>query len=474
MILKIIKNRCVWDAVLLRFAAVAASVVLGLLYVGCDSFVEVEMPAGHLASPQIFEEAGTADAAMTEVYAKMRDDGMLSGNPAGFSYTLGLYADELDFYAGSEQGGFGYYSNSLLAQSTGISSLWNASYRQIYGANAVIYGVTNSATLAQGDRDRLKGEALFVRALLHSMLSGAFGSVPYIATTDYQQNRSAVKLPAADVLLRAKLDLEEAAVLLPEEYMVPDRTRPNRFAAEALLARLCLYLGEWEEASSHASAVIGASSMYGMDTDFAEAFRIGSAGTIFQFSPGFSGTNTLEAQTFTFVSGPPTSIALSPGLLDAFEPGDLRRAQWVREVAGGSGSWYHARKYRETASAVTQTEFSKVLRLGETYLIRAEARARLGLVQAAGEDLNAVRHFAGLGDTPAASSEQLLLAVLQERRVELFTEFGHRFFDLKRYGQLDAVLGGSKPGWDAHDSLFPLPESELLLNPNLNPQNSGF
>ena len=65
-------------------------------------------------------------------------------------------------------------------------------------------------------------------------------------------------------------------------------------------------------------------------------------------------------------------------------------------------------------------------------------------------------------------------AIRQERQVELFTEFGHRFFDLKRWGLLDEILNGIKPGWNETDRVLPLPEKELLVNPNLQPQNAGY
>jgi hypothetical protein len=61
-----------------------------------------------------------------------------------------------------------------------------------------------------------------------------------------------------------------------------------------------------------------------------------------------------------------------------------------------------------------------------------------------------------------------------ERRLELFTEFGHRFFDLKRTGRLEQELSIVKPQWKKINQLLPLPESELVLNPNLNPQNDGY
>ena len=72
------------------------------------------------------------------------------------------------------------------------------------------------------------------------------------------------------------------------------------------------------------------------------------------------------------------------------------------------------------------------------------------------------------------SKQDILGAILKERRVELFTEEPHRFFDLKRANALDAALAPVKAGWDPTEQVLPLPESELTLNPNLNPQNPGY
>ncbi|MDO5969574.1 RagB/SusD family nutrient uptake outer membrane protein, partial [Flavivirga aquimarina] len=119
-------------------------------------------------------------------------------------------------------------------------------------------------------------------------------------------------------------------------------------------------------------------------------------------------------------------------------------------------------------------EYPVVFRLAEQYLIRAEARAELGKISEAQSDLNVIRNRAGLGNTTASTKEALRDAILDERQVELFTERGHRWFDLKRRGEAADVLAPLKPSWQDTDVLFPIPESELLLNPNLLPQNDGY
>ena len=85
-----------------------------------------------------------------------------------------------------------------------------------------------------------------------------------------------------------------------------------------------------------------------------------------------------------------------------------------------------------------------------------------------------IRNLAGLPNTTADTQEALVAAIVRERRVEFFTEYGHRFFDLKRNNVLDTVLTETKIGWNTTDRLLPIPDAELSLNPNLAPQNPGY
>lgn len=445
-----------------------------VLLAGCDSFTDVELPKSQLTAAAVFEDRITATAAMTDIYSKIRDNGLLTGYPSGLSNQLGLYADELAYYGQPGTSTFNFANNALLPTGGEIAELWNSSYSQVYAANAVIEGLQNAANLPDADRDRLTGEALFVRALLHFYLANTLGYIPYIKTTDYTLNRVAQRMPATQALTLAKEDLERAIALLPETYATAERVRPNKFAAYALLARVYLYLEQWPEASNAASAVLNQSELYIWESDPDKIFLKESTATIWQLMPGMAGDNTREAPTFSFETAPPPISALSAALVGAFEPGDLRKMHWVKTITDGTDSYAHAYKYKQAMNNGSSTEYSIVLRLAEQYLIRAEARARQGDLIGAKEDLNKVRHTAGLEDSEAETVVEVVDAVLRERRVELFCEFGHRFLDLKRSGRLDAALQPLKLGWNPTDASFPLPQGELLLNPNLAPQNEGY
>ena len=454
--------------------AIFLTLLVAELFVSCDDFTDVDLPNSQLNTVTVFEDNATATAALTSIYSKIRDNGLLAGTSTGLSHQLGNYTDELTYYGNPLNTTFNFYNNTLLASNGDLSNLWGSTYNQIYAANAVIDGVALSTKLTESQKNQLTGEALFVRGLLHFYLTNLYGAVPYVTTTDYLLNSTVGKQSVSTVYGLVKNDLVVASSLLSDAYVTDERVRPNKFTVRALLARVCLYNGDWAEASNEASSVLNATDLYVWNTDLSLEFLSGSLGTIWQLMPSVSGKNTEEAVTFIFTSGPPPGSALTDSFVASFDGSDARKTELVGSVTSGSETWYYPNKYKEADYTGGSVEYSIVFRLAEQYLIRAEARAYQGDLIGAREDLNVVRSRAGLAATLAVTSADVIASVLEERKFELFTEFGHRFFDLKRMNKLNTVLGTLKPGWDVNDRLFPLPSSELILNPNLSPQNEGY
>ncbi|WP_338839652.1 RagB/SusD family nutrient uptake outer membrane protein [Flavobacterium ginsenosidimutans] len=439
----------------------------------CDSFVEVELPKNQLTAVTVFQDYHTAEAAMADIYSNLRDKGILAGDGTGISNQLGNYSDEMVSNENPSNPSIAFYANALLPSNTYITGYWNSAYYQIYAANAVIEGVTESKNLTDAQKRQLQGEALFVRALVHFYLVNLFGDVPYVTQTDYKINSTVKRTPSGQVYEQIIADLENAAALLPESYPDPARVRPNAFTAKALLARTFLYTNAYPEASNMASAVLNQQQTYSLEQPL-EVFLNTSRETIWQLQSGAAGQNSAEGSFFIFTSVPPRYVSLSESLADSFSPDDLRRSTWIKSLSDETAIWYHPYKYKENIPTAVSKEYSIVFRLAEQYLIRAEARAWQGDLIGAKEDLNRIRNRAGLPDTLAETQNEILDAVLLERKLELFTETGHRFFDLKRTGRLDAELARIKQGWNSTDSLFPIPQSELSANPNLRPQNPGY
>lgn len=458
-----------WNCIFLLIYS-AIIIILG----SCDSFTQTDMPSSELNTSAVFEEINTANSAMSSVFAKIRDNGMLCGKQTGMSREIGLYSDELNWYGNSTQSSANFYTNTLIPSHPTLLTWWNNAYSQIYAANAVIEGVAGSKKLQQADKDRLTGQAKFARAYIYLYLCELWGDVPYVIGTDYKFNSTVNRLPLHEIYSKIIEDLQEASALLPKEYSNPARTLPNSYAAKALLARVYLYQGDWVNADSYATMIINNTAMYPWVTELNEVFLKESTTTIWQYAPRSATRNTDDGTTFIFNSGPPLTVALTKDLVDAFESGDQRRFKWIRSIVKGTSTWYHAYKYKKLGTNATQTEFTIVLRLAEMYLIRAEARVQQEALAPAREDLNKIRNTAGLENTTATSKEEILEAILRERRAEFFTEFGHRFMDLKRLGVLDRELTDKKASWQSTDRLLPIPQRELNLNPNLEPQNTGY
>jgi hypothetical protein len=404
----------------------------------------------------------------------------------GIGLFTGLSADELTNYAPSFQGEQQYYTNAL--NNSSHPDFWVVPYGYIYDCNAAIEGLTNSTTDSATLKQQLLGEAKFVRAFMYFYLTNLYGDVPLATTTNYQVNNVATRTPQAQVYQQIIADLISAQSLLSDNYLNPDnsvtseRVRPNKGAATALLARVYLYTNDWEDAGTQASAVINNTTNYALVNDLNGVFLANSTEAIWQLQSTIPEVNTQDAITYILTAGPNNGnnpVALSPFLINAFESGDQRMADWVGINISNGTTYYYADKYKEGYGQPV-TEYEMLLRLAEQYLIRAEAEANGagGGTNAAVQDLNIIRNRAGLPDYSGATDKiSLITAILHERQVELFTELGHRWLDLKRTATVNAVMSVVTPQkggtWNPDWQLYPIPRSEIQVNPNLT-QNPGY
>ncbi|HMR19635.1 MAG TPA: RagB/SusD family nutrient uptake outer membrane protein, partial [Sphingobacterium sp.] len=246
--------------------------------------------------------------------------------------------------------------------------------------------------------------------------------------------------------------------------------------ASAFLARVYLYIGDWDKAEAESNIVISNTALFELAANLDDVFLKNSREAIWQWMPSNSGQNAVEGSYF-ILTGAPNIASLSLDLVSHFETGDKRKERWMGSFSDGVNTWYFPFKYKQKVPTSASVEYSVVMRLAELYLVRSEARANMNNLTGAVDDLDKLRSRAELpliSDTsPGINKEELLLLIGRERRSELFTE-NHRWYDLIRTGQADVVMTAIKAGWQATDILFPLPESELLINPLLQPQNPGY
>jgi hypothetical protein len=270
-------------------------------------------------------------------------------------------------------------------------------------------------------------------------------------------------------------DLEAAQEMLPVDFEagMGERIRPSRDAATALLARVYLYRKEWEKAEEASTQLVDNTEIYSLPADLSQVFVANSNEAIWQLKPVFPNTGAPQAAIFLITATPngiSRRVSLRNELMSSFEADDLRRAFWTKTFSNTSGSWDYISKYTTTNAPA---EYSMIFRIAEQYLIRAEARAEQGKFDGARGDINAIRNRAGLDAIAYDTKDELLDAILHERRVELFGEGGHRWLDLKRTGRIDAVMSTIKDNWQSTDALLPIPHAERLINTNLT-QNPGY
>jgi len=453
--------------------------------VGCKKLVQISDPTNTITTNETFNDSIDAASAIMGVYSKLVNTRkLLYIANGGATVYCGLSSDELINFASSSDI-TQFYTNTLNSNNTFINAyFWIPAYSCIYQANACIEGLSASKGINQNTKDQFIGEAKFIRAFLYFYLTNLFGDVPYITSTDFNHTSGATRTPQSQIYQAIINDLKDAQNSLPADYSYSGgaRTRANAMAATALLARVYLYQKQWSDAETQASKIIGNSNTFNLTMDLNQIFQLNSSETILQwqlntaYDPYNATTEGVNLITRNANSAP--YCYLSPQLLNAFETGDQRKAAWMKSTKFAGKTYYYPYKYKigptQKSANADPTEYYMILRLAEQYLIRAEARAHLNRFSDARADIDSIRLRAGLSNTTAPDdADSVLAAVAQERKIELFAEWGHRWLDLKRTGQADATLKQIKPGWAAYQQLYPIPQSELVNDPRLS-QNSGY
>lgn len=489
---------------------------------GCNKLVTVPSPRTSITTNAAFSNPSDANAAVAGLYSLMMTN---TGQEVFSNGSLTLYAaiaaDEAFPYSGASDPLYNIYTDkpTLVVNEPDITTrIWNPAYQVIYNANRILEGLaaSTSSLVTDSIRGELGGEAKFVRALCYFYLTNCYGDVPMPLITDFNVTEHLSRSTQAVVYTQIIQDLKDAQVQLASGNLAgaPQKVRASTWAATALLARVYLYRQEWDSAEAQATALIE-SGQFSLCSSPSDVFLANSSEAILQLEQDDLNNyapngGTFDAQNFTIyntwaakdtatqdelLSNPDDYInnfqsayggryIPSPELMAAFEPGDLRKSQWMQTIPTPSAApfngapFYNFYKYTvyQSPSGGVVSQYYMVLRLGEQYLIRAEARAQQGAnLAGAASDLNMIRSRAGLPNTAATTAAALLDAVAHERQTELFAEWGHRWFDLKRTGKAGAVLGAiaAKQPWSDDYLLFPISVNDRIDDPHVT-QNPGY
>lgn len=485
---------------LISFLLVIA-VTIGL--VGCDQFaLDEAQPSQSVSSEQAFTQVTGFEAALTELY-----DDLQSFDRYGQFYMLypSALADNADFIQGANR--YNSVVQNVQGEHLTDYSGGGEPYDAINVANNIITKIPDldniQAPSPQDVKDRIRGQALALRALNYFDLARTKSYEPgrevdgfdagAIIRTEPTETPSDADFKARatnqEVYDQVVSDLETAIPLL-EGKDIPD-ARMNVVAAEALLARVHLYLENWSEAATRAQNALDANDELGLAEMMTPGnyesgwFSAENPEAIFELkmTEGQDGDATSSNEslaslafasddtgfrTFNF------QVTPSEDYINTLPQDDARRSI-INTLDDGT---VVLAKYNN--GVATYTDNIPLIRLSEVYLIRAEAIAESNqsVTQDAIDALNEVRENRNLDSvTPADFSglDDFIDEVMLERRRELNYE-GHRFFDLKRRG-----MDIPKPQTNVTNDipyenfrvLAPLPDGEVRSNPELI-QNPGY
>ena len=349
-----------------------------------------------------------------------------------------------------------------------LNDSWIASYDGIARANTIISRIDDVTFTSDDVKNRIKGEAHFIRSMLYYHLAVIFGNVPLVtAEVTAPQNMNLNQVSADQVFAQIATDLTAA------EGLLPTTGRVSSGAAAALLGRVFLQAGDNASAVAPLKRVV-ASNVYSLEANYADIWgpaNEGSSEILFQVE--FMSGNVGEGSSFTDmftesgvaggVGGGVAPQTVTQDFIDSYEAGDLRQGATLSENAT-------VEKFEDSPTSPFDSDVNWVeIRYAEVLLNLAEA---VGEGAEGYGYINQVRARAGLaaidGTTPGSYNDKLL----HERRIELAFE-NKRWPDLLRHGKAKSVMASHLSiGEGSVTLLFPIPQSQIDVAPDEMSQNA--
>ena len=348
---------------------------------------------------------------------------------------------------------------------------WETPYQQVFYANVMLEGLGKIVPDAhsQTQWNQIRGSALFFRALAFYNLAQEFAK-PYVSATASADLGIPLRL-ASEVntkSVRASLqatydqiiaDLNNALPLLPQSAAI--KSRPSQLAVQALLSRIYLGMGDYDNSEKFANAYL---SIKNKLVDYNTLVATGA-------NPFPQALPNGNDEVVFYESLIPLNFDFSVELIDStiyrsYETNDLRRS--LLFLDNGDGTFNFIGDY----SGFYYNHFGG-LATDEVFLNRAECFARNNDPQSALKDLNLLlrnRYETGTF-TPISlgTSEEVLQVILGERKKELIAR-GTRWIDLRRLNQdskyavtLKRFINNQIYSLPPNDNryIFPIPDNEI-------------
>lgn len=477
---------------------------IGLLLGSCAKLDQV--PDGINTTDNLFKSQADAEAAVNAMYSSLGTHEIYNQ----FNETIQSQGTD------DAEWGFGRNTSNtdklamdkftFTASTNLIYRYWQVHYRNINRANIALNRLP-SLEIAEVKKNQYLGEAHFIRGLMYFNLVRLYGAVPLVLEpTEALDDLNVARAGVDAVYSQIVSDFSSAEALLPESYESRDLGRATKGAAMALLTKVYLTKGAFQEAADKAKSMIDM-GRYGLWPTYEDVFKLANKNrqeSIFEIqylSLGTAGNS--NGSSYAGFFKPPVSV-LPPGPgefggygdnpvtenhYQAYGPGDQRRDVNVRHYPNAPASIsypYYVNKYQDP-DAFDQNDGGNnyyIARYADVLLMYAEALNELTANHPeAYTTFNQVRRRAygvpltapSPHDLPSRLSQAAFRdSVLAERRREFAFE-GQRRFDLLRMGKLKEAMQAQDPTIVVEDRhvLFPIPQDELIVNSLLD-QNAGW
>ena len=468
-----------------------------IFFSSCDTDL-LETPAyGETTAEAFWRNADDAYAASTAMYAPLLSEWFYGHQEMVFENC----SDDI-YRAGDHPYEEAMENFTMDASNTGVSRGWSTKYEMIIRANAVIMNVPKIEGMDESDRERILGEAYFLRAFGYWRFHVIFGGVPIILEQNIiDANFNVKKATIAEMRTQIESDLIIAASKLPATQSSENLGRVNKGTANGLLAKLYLYQEDFAKAIEAGNQVI--SGPYPLAPNFRDNFVPETENNPEMLFAVQSNQEAMHLNIIYLRSrnwGGWDMHNPTQGIVDAFEVGDPRREDSILEtgrvLACGNGAAEFGVGYTPTSfmqykymnlnlpsdgCGIRPDTNIPLLRSADVLLMVAEAKIRQNGSGAGDTELNAVRTRVGLAPVSNAGMPELI----HERRIELFGE-QQRHQDLMRWdkaGIVDivAIYGADNGQFDPSRTFvkpknyyFPLPQIEIDKSNGVLIQNDGY
>lgn len=438
---------------------------------GCEGFIDLK-PIDFPTEETFYTDLKGLEGAVIGAYDEFQSSDQYG---AKFLTLMETRGDNIKNDNSGASGGITYQIEVFTETpaNSNLSGAWLSLYTSIYRCNLILQNADNVEMTAD-QRSKIVGQAAFMRALSYFNLVRLWGKVPLITHTQtVEEARNNKRAEINDIYAQIIADLTTAKAL-PTAWPEAERGRATSYAAQALLAKVYLYMGNYQSVINELNPIITAIkaqkqlSLVPMPQTFPNDLKT-SKDIIFavQYLKGGVGESVHQNNRYRNNDNG-NIISLEPSEFES--DADNRKA-----LVAPTGSGQRPGKFNAPATNNETSADFPILRCAEVMLMYAEAANELSATptQAAFDALNAVRENAGLQGKTAEelpTKDAFRKAVYKERRLELALECD-RWFDIVRTKQFSEVF----PGVAGYRRLYPVPQTEIEnMNDKTGWQNEGY